>query len=56
MKEIIGNGQPGRIGKLEEKHVALEKDQASSVRILYMLMGGLGLLQFLAANGWLRIH
>lgn len=47
MKELIGNGQPGRVDKMESKVEGLSK-------AMYVGLGGLYLLHFLAANGLLN--
>jgi hypothetical protein len=49
MKELMGNGQPGRIQKIETR-------QDTHSKLIYIGFGILCALQFAAANGWLKIH
>ena len=49
MKELVGNGQPGRIQKIEDEMKVHSK-------LLWVGIGGLMLLQIMAANGWLKFH
>lgn len=46
MKGILGNGQPGRLDDLE-------RDVRAHRTWLLLAMGGLYVIQFAAANGWL---
>ena len=49
MKELMGNGQPGRIQKIEE-------EVKSHARLLWIGLGGLYVVELLAATGILNIH
>lgn len=48
-KFLFDNGQPGWVSKVESR---LEAHS----RAIWIGMAILGVLQFLSANGWLRIH
>lgn len=49
MKELIGNGQPGRVTKVEDQVKA-------NSRLLWIGMGVLWALQVLSANGFLNFR
>jgi len=49
MKDLRGNGQAGRMEKAERAIAAQQK-------LIWIAMGGLAVLQFLSANGWLKVH
>ena len=48
MKTLIGNGQPGRMDKVEKKAAFHDK-------MLWVAMGGLYVLHVASANGWLKL-